>query len=396
MKWHVLDSETNILNRGEGAVGEQQGHPACPHNHIVSLGEQFSINREVKYVERYDVNGVKELPEFLKAALEGKDVLVVIHNVPFDFSYFIKEWPEEMMQALPHIYVWDTMQVEFLLEGGDKIMPSLDWCAENRGLPLKDDRIKQYWKAGTDTSLIPKQELLEYMWQDVDNTRQIFLDQWNTVSQSPKLLELVRVKMDDKLLTTFMQIYGMHFNLTKAAELLAEVDKQMQEVYTTIMEEGSKHFAEDFTFNPASPDQVSALMFGGTYTVDRREPVLGEDGNPVLFKSGARKGQPKDRKVEVVLETKGLGLPSKNIPTIKGGKGFSTSDEHLSKLDHPLASLLLQYRGLKKDAETYYRGYASLTWPDGCIRPDQQHETVVTGRLSCARPNLANVSKGED
>lgn len=394
MRWFVLDSETNILNRGDTAVGTQQGHPACPDNHIVSLGEQYRQGGELQYNELYDAQGVKEVPAFLQLALAGHDVLLVMHNAPFDLQYLFKEWAEQMEEALPHIYIWDTMQAEFLLEGGDVIMPSLDRCSEERELPLKDDKIKEYWRNGVDTAFIPKDELLEYMWQDVDNTRNIFLDQWNAISQSPKLLELMRIKMDDKLLTTFMQWYGMHFNLATAQELLAGVDKDITQVYNTIMEEASKHFAEDFKFNPASPDQVSVLVFGGDYKIERVVPVFYEDGSPVIFKSGKRKGEHKTRKETFVLHTKGLGLSSRNIPPAKGG--YSTSDEHLSKLEHPLISLLLAYRGLLKDKSTYYEGYSALVWPDGCIRPEQQHETVVTGRMSCAKPNLANVSKGDE
>lgn len=394
MKWFVLDSETSILNRGEGAVGEQSGHPASAANQIVSYGEQWAQNRQMQYKDAYSPTGVKEMPEFLKLASSGTEVLVVMHNAPFDWSYFIKTWREEMMAALPFIFIWDTMQVEFLLQGQDKVMPSLDWCATLYDLPLKDDKIKEYWKNGVDTAFIPKDELLEYQKQDVTNTTKIFLEQWNAVSQSPKLLELVRVKMDDKLLTTFMQIYGMHFNLAKAAELLEEVDKEIGEVYNTIMAGASAHFVEDFTFNPASPDQVSVLMFGGDYKVERVLPVLDEAGNQVVYKSGARKGEGKTKKTVVVEHTRGLEMDPYGIPEAKGG--YSTSDEHLSKLKTPLAELILKYRGLKKDAETYYRGYAALVWPDGCIRPNVNHEVAGTGRQSSSAPNLQNVSKEDE
>ena len=394
MKWFVLDSETNILNRGEGAVGEQQGHPAHEANKIVSLGEQFSENKKLQYVELYDPEGVTEMPRFLQLALQKVQVLVVVHNAPFDFSYFVKTWPKQMMEALPYIFLWDTMQVEYLLEGQSKVMPSLDWCAEQRGLPLKDDKIKEYWRNGVDTSMIPKEELLEYMAQDVDNTRMIFLDQWNAVSQSPKLLDLVRIKMDDKLLTTFMQIYGMHFNLVTAMRLMEQVDKELIPLREEVIREASQYFVEDFEFNPDSPDQVSALVYGGEYKVVRDEPVVDEHGEPVRFKSGAKKGQIKTKKQTILLTTSGLKMPTKGVPVAKGG--WSTGDEHLSKLDHPLVKKLLQLRGLKKDKGTYYEGYSALTWPDGCIRPNINHEVAQTGRQSSSQPNLQNVSKEDE
>lgn len=393
MRWFAVDSETNILNRGDEAVGTMQAHPAHALNKIVSLGEQWHAQGKPVYAAYYSADGVEQIPTFLQHAMEGKDTLLVIHNVPFDFSYILKTWPDEVMEALPHLYVWDTMQVAYLLSGQEKVMPSLDKESEELGLPLKDDRIKQYWKDGVDTSMIPKELLLEYMEQDVDNTRQIFLDQWNAVQQSPKLLELVRIKMDDKLFTTFMQVYGMHFNVTKAAELLEVVETDAKTLHAEIMEEAKQHFAEDFTFNPGSPDQVSTLLFGGTYKVERQETVF-QDGEPVIYKSGQKKGQVKTRKVKVEVETKGLGLPTKGIPA--NSYGYSTSDDHLSKLNHPLPAKLLAYRGLTKDASVYYRGYSELVWPDGCIRPNINHEIAATGRQSSSAPNLQNVSKEDE
>lgn len=391
MLFVALDSETSIKNRGDGAVGTSQGSPHAEQNKIVSLGEMTKRGGEKVYFEQYDRNGVKELPYFLKRALEGHDVLMVMHNAPFDFAHIVNTWPEETMAALPKLFLWDTMQVEYLLEGQSLTMPSLDSCAERRDLPLKDDRLKEFWKAGVDTEDIPPDILLPYMKQDVENTLDIFLDQWNTASMSPKMLELIRVKMDDKLLTTFMEIYGMRFDVGIAMELLDEVESQQKVLYTEIIEEASKYFEEDFTFNPSSPEQVSTLLFGGEYTVERQVEVVGEDGEPVRFKTGARKGEVKTRKEAIKLHTPGLRLKAGKIP--KTAKGYSTGDEHLSKLSHPLVAKLLTYRGLVKDGSTYYKGYSALVWPDGMIRPSINHEVAATGRQSCSQPNLQNVSK---
>lgn len=393
MIYSVFDSETTIRNQGETAVGTFSGSPFHPDNFIVSYGE---LHNDI-YKDQYDTEGVKRAPWWLLRAATGRDTMVVGHNIGFDLHYVRKHWPDMWHLAAPYVYIWDTQQVEYLLSGQSKLYPSLDECCSVRGLPLKDDRIAGYWDAGVDTTMIPKDELLDYQRGDVLNTHAVFLSQYEEVMANPSLRELVYVKMDDLLSTIEMTYNGMQFDLAYAAEKLLELDAEKESLYNMIVEEGRKFFPEDVEFSPSSGDHISLLLFGGNLKAKKPVVQLGEDGEPLRYKSGQKAGEVKTRIEEVLTPVKGYGLkPSKwDIPTLKRGY-YSTDSEYLEKVEHPIIPTILRWRELEKDTETYYRGYAKYVWHDGRIHPNVNQESTRTGRQSMSNPNLQNVSKEEE
>lgn len=392
MLYVVMDTETTVRNRGEGAVGSFAGSPFCPANHIVSIGEW---HEKEGYKDQYDAEGKLEAPYFLRRAAAGKDTRVVGHNVGFDLHYVRKTWPGLYEAAQPYLYIWDTQQVEYLLSGQSILYPSLDQCCEVRGLPLKDSRIKDYWDSGLDTPHIPKDELLEYQKGDVANTRDVFLSQRAELSDNPSLYELVLVKMDDLLSTIEMSYNGMAFDLQFATAKLEELDAKKAVVYNMLMEELKRELPPHAEPNVDSGEQISAMLFGGsmffTEPVVQRHP----DGAPITFKTGQKKGEVKTKQEKVEYKIKGLGLPTEGIPKLKKGH-YSTDSEFLEKLDHPLVTALLEYRELNKDTETYYRGYSQHVWFDNCIHPSINQESTRTGRQSVSSPNLQNVTKEDE
>lgn len=394
MQYSVFDAETTTRNVGEGAVGTFRASPFCPANFMVSYGE---LHESGQYKDQYSTTGVKEVPWAVKRAASGRDTMIVGHNLGFDLHYIHKTWPEEYEKALPHLYIWDTQQVEYLLSGQSKLYPSLNECCEVRGLPLKDERIKEYWEQGLDTTMIPKDELLDYQKHDVVSTHAVFLSQREEVVANPSLRELVYVKMDDLLSTIDMTWNGMKFDLMQAMEKLAVLDSEMESLYNKLVEEAKPLFPEGFDFNPGSGDHISLLLFGGA--LKSKEPVvqLDESGEPARFKTGQKKGEIKTRIETVERPVKGFGLkPGKwDIPTLKRGY-YSTDSEYLEKIDHPLMPVLLRWRELEKDTGTYYRGYSQFVWFDGCIHPSINQESTRTGRQSSSAPNTQNLTKGEE
>jgi DNA polymerase-1 len=164
-----------------------------------------------------------------------------------------------------------------------------------------------------------------------------------------------------------------------------------------MMSQAREHFAEDFAFNPSSPMHVSALLFGGDYKVVRDIRQLDAEGKPVKYAGGQKAGLVKTRKETVVLTTKGFGINAVKLKIPHSeSRGYSTADEHLGKIDHPFVKLMQRMRELSKDAETYYRGYSALVWPDGMIHPNYNNEIAITGRQTCSAPNLQNTAGHED
>lgn len=391
---YAYDSETTIRNRGDNAVGNFQASPYHKDNLIVAHGWITPRDGEDVYVHDYDATGVTEVPDFLDAAMRGQQVLLIAHNIGFDLSYLMKEWPEQFWQAAPNLRLWCTMQGAYLLSGQSVQMPSLDELATALGYEQKDDRIAGYWSQGIDTPFIPKDELLEYMEWDVRKCWAVYLDQREKMEQIEGMLQLMEYKMDDIFVSTLMCFNGMRFSVDVAARKLAELDPVIEGLEAELGIMATPFFVTDFKFNPDSTHHVAALLFGGTYSVERVVEVVGEDGQPVVFKGGARKGQVKTRKEDFEYKTKGFALPTKGIPQTQ--KGYSTSEDVLAKIDHPFTKKLLELRALRKDAETYYRGYSALVWPDGCIHHNLNNEIAATGRQTCSSPNLQNVSKEDD
>ena len=84
-----------------------------------------------------------------------------------------------------------------------------------------------------------------------------------------------------------------------------------------------------------------------------------------------------------------LGLP----PIKKTKTGYSTNAEVLEKLQyqHPIVSLVLEYRQLTKLNSTYVEGLSKVIAPDGRIHTSFQNTVTATGRLSSTEPNLQNI-----
>ena len=87
---------------------------------------------------------------------------------------------------------------------------------------------------------------------------------------------------------------------------------------------------------------------------------------------------------------------------LKGGKKtatgqYSTSESILEKIDHPIAQLILEYRGLTKLKSTYTDGLLKQA-NDGTKRVHTSYHQALTatGRLSSTDPNLQNIPVREE
>ncbi|MFV0465298.1 MAG: DNA polymerase I [Lachnospiraceae bacterium] len=77
----------------------------------------------------------------------------------------------------------------------------------------------------------------------------------------------------------------------------------------------------------------------------------------------------------------------------KTKSGYSTAADVLEKLslEHPIVSLILEYRTLAKLKSTYADGLAPFIGEDGRIHSNFQQTIASTGRLSSTDPNLQNI-----
>lgn len=397
MQHITFDLETTIRNRGEGAVGDFAASPFCKENVVVFSACVY--NQDDLVVSH---------PGIMDFAAEIKrgPVTLIGQNVGFDILYLFKTHYCAILPFLSNLHIWDIQQVEYLLSGQTKMYPSLDEMCIARGLPVKDDAVRAYWDAGVDTDKIPYTILKEYGEHDVRVTQAIYFDQLATLADKPELMELVKVKMDDLLATILMEWNGMRFNFEHAYHLTNESETALKhlEAHLEAQAQLAGWPSEHVQFDPAKNEHVSALLFGGEVKWEQYFPVTDEHGEPVRYKTGARAGQVKEKKETVTSKL----LPRPDVPTgfaipTKKAGVFKVDDEVLStlasKCEGPVryfCNNLLDWRRMQKDLSTYYKGYSSLVWPDGLIHPSINHASTRTGRQSCTKPNLQNVTKADE
>jgi len=81
-----------------------------------------------------------------------------------------------------------------------------------------------------------------------------------------------------------------------------------------------------------------------------------------------------------------------NLPAGKKTKtGYSTGEEVLEKIDHPIAKKILQWRELSKLKSTYVDALPDILAADGRLHTSFNQALTTTGRLSSTQPNLQNI-----
>jgi len=77
-------------------------------------------------------------------------------------------------------------------------------------------------------------------------------------------------------------------------------------------------------------------------------------------------------------------------------KQKETDKKALKTCKHPIAPMLLEYRGWARAMDTYYQGFLDLMDEKYRIHPNLNIHGTISGRLSCTRPNLQALPKGKD
>lgn len=440
-KYYVVDLETTVRNKGPGSVGKFAAHPQSMTNEIVMYA----------YKKEGDPKGETYTKGFLPLPPEDMDIMIG-HNIAFDIQYLITRslvWREWFLS--PKSKIWDTMIAEYILTGQEDKYANLDYCAlkhagagpkalefyknmtkmqvvaENAGQEqldrfnsdkalfyatwghvLKDDKIKEYWEAGYDTTDIPSNELREYAIGDVENTEMIFLSQIEIADQQNQI-DLIQAMMESRMATIEMEYNGFAFDKAGAVREAANIAIDLENIQEAIQVDANLLLPDtEVVLDATSGIQLSKLIFGGVHKYKIKEDMLDENGDPVLYKSGKKKGE-----VRTKLVTKEVPLPPLLNPAhitkttaLKNGWKLDDAvvDEIIMHLSAPhiytnvedtileIAELLKQAKILAKDLTAFYRPFIDLTWEDGCIHANFSHTATDTGRLSCNNPNIQQVS----
>jgi len=87
----------------------------------------------------------------------------------------------------------------------------------------------------------------------------------------------------------------------------------------------------------------------------------------------------------------GLGLKPASYTPKTGEPQVNT--RFLERCNHPLAGLLLEYKGLAKESSSYFRPYLELSTRDDRLHPTYNMHGTVTGRLSSENPNSQQIPR---
>ncbi len=418
MDYRVFDLETSI-----GTSFKRKGNPLDKRNKIIVVA---SKSDECSTVEiGYDVNGIRRDFE----AAHPHSPLLVGQNIKFDLLYI---WDNPSFQAWLQQggKIWDTMVAEYLLTGQQSTYASLDELSAKYGGELKDDVVKAHWDAGIDTDAIDPEILLPYARMDILNTEKAFLAQMKEAGRLG-MLPLIEGYMDHLLALTEMEFNGLYVDLEAARKRQGELEGRIATLEATMAAQMKGILPN---FNPNSPDQVSAIMFGTELPCKRVYQKVDAEGNPMFYGPNAGKaGQP-------VMTTEhlraplpnGFKLPTTDLVVMKAGKTFKVDADVLlkvkggSKQRTAIVSFIdtyLEYKELQKLLTTYIygrkekvhsiryddptrgRGYSfrkeieikesgliPLIYPsDGCVHHKLDMVQTVTGRLNSRDPNMQNV-----
>lgn len=320
--------------------------------------------------------------------------LIVGVNLSFDAQHklsvnYSASYPEEhnYIKVIEQANWWDTQLAAYLLSAQQHAYPSLDELSIQYGLPVKDNKIKEYWANGIDTPDIPEEEIVPYALQDVINTEQIFLKQYVEV-KAAGMLPLVKSQMAALKTTTFMSYNGMYIDKAKLWD-----NKDKLKLCVADLEDQLKYLMSETDYPDCdynSNKQLANLLFGGTIKYKEKE-LVGK------YKNG------KDHYQLVSKERVVKGLNYICTTTSPAGNRVVDDDALQYLVDtfggvhhatDSIPSLVLQLRALNKQISTYYEGIENLIMPDGMIHQSINHAVTKTGRTSCTQPNLQNITNG--
>lgn len=180
-----------------------------------------------------------------------------------------------------------------------------------------------------------------YACEDADITYrlfEVFTDYLKKDKTAHQLLH--RLEMPVAQILTQMERAGILLNRKFLMELSSRFDRQIREL------EHTAFAIADEPFNLASPKQLGEILFDKLGIIGGKKTKTGQ---------------------------------------------YSTSEEVLNKIDHPLVDVVLEHRGLSKLKSTYTDALDKAADNQGRVHTSYHQALTSTGRLSSSDPNLQNI-----
>ena len=244
----TFDVETSFQVTEEGTLDPS---PKNPDNFLVSLG----INDEYVFFKHRDFKGIPDRKKVQN--ILDKTTMLVGHNIKFDLLWL---WEAGFNYDGK---VYDTMVGEYLLQRGVSTSLKLKHCCERRGVIQKSDITEQFIKDKISFQFIPINMLEEYGRFDIKATRSLFDAQMLQFDKpiNRGLLQTARMMSKFLIVLAKMENNGIHID----SIALDQVEKDFQDEFSKLRVEIDEKIHEkmgDTKINPASPEQLSWLLYG--------------------------------------------------------------------------------------------------------------------------------------
>ena len=437
----VVDVETSFVT---GENGKTDPSPFNSRNKLVSVG----INNEYLFFnhdERQD-NGA-----FIKVQnILDKTTLLIGHNLKFDLAWLYEVGFKYSGK------VYDTMIGEYVLQRGVRKALSLKECCNRRKLSSKSDATQDFINQGISFEMMPSKIVEEYGRQDITVTRELYHSKVDDFKQAKNRNLVPTVKMMNSFLQvlTKMEMNGIQIDLDALHDVETkfkiEYDELREKIDTIIWERMG-----DTRINPASPEQLSWLIYG-VKVVDKKKwaeafnigidpqtkkqkkkPKLSRTQftrmvaqmTQPIYKTRSHQcihcsGQGRIQKIKVngepyknlspchhcsgtgiiYEETKaraGFTLNPSFVSDVSEG-GFKTDRVTLGKLTNTddaelneFIECITRYNALETYLNTFVEGIKSHCNKDGSLHPKFMQCVTATGRLSSRDPNFQNQPRGK-
>lgn len=266
--WIILDFEVENYEYC-GSLAS----PHCPENYVVAAG--WACDNGLVKSEYYT-----EPDQWVASTAFDEDLLnskvLVAHNLSFELHWLLATKFELIKKFLNNGgRVFCTQYAEFLITHQTEMYPKLEDCSVKYGGTKKIDAVKLLWEQGYKTSEIDQALLMEYLADehsgDVANTRRVCFAQV-AYMQEVGMYEMAKMRMDSLLFNAIATYNGLYVNMDVAKKNMDEQYKRIAELQEDVRSYLPKDLPDELEFSFTSGYHMSAFLFGGTITYDKKVP----------------------------------------------------------------------------------------------------------------------------
>ncbi|HEX2911130.1 MAG TPA: DNA polymerase, partial [Chloroflexia bacterium] len=277
----------------------------------------------------------------LQAVLENDNILKLLQNAKFDYEMLKQQGGIELKN------IYDTMLAERLLTAGLGNQVNLAELTKKYLGQVMDKSVRKTFY-GSNSALSPEQ--LVYAATDAMVLFQIYRQQLEALHKE-QLQGVADLEFKCVGAVGDLELNGCKLDVDKWRQILSKVEEQRNQVRTELME-----------MLPSGSARQSSMFGGDEYLINLNS------------------GQ------QIIAEFAKLGIVITD-----------TSEATLTKLNHPAAKKLMEYKGHEKTLSAFGEGLlAMINKKTGRIHPDFIQYGADTGRFSCSNPNVQQIPATSD